>query len=532
MAYNLDLNKSIFIRQEVVDEIVNKEIRHPNYERSREKARIFNTWHETEFQDFTTEHDNLLADKSYIIKRGSVENEQEYSRKLERMRLFPLESKFLSGQKRIFDDQKIDRKFPDNTKDFWDWKCSNFDDKGSTITEFYRDKCMFIKETLGFGAVGVDIMLDSNNKTINDSLGKPVPYTFVLRAHELYNFKVEQGVLLYVVTRQEYYDELGEVKIKWMSYTPSTIKKWIDDGETKQEVLSIDNPFKKVPIRFMFGESDNQSSFDIGRPRRWHLHGMYLALAELFYDLMQGTALFAHPIPVMPESVVRAMAGAVNDEALDSKKVYEKVGMAITVPDDMPITGNLLYQADMKGLEHITNLLFSEMMSLIFNLAMVRDKTVVKSNVSSQSKSMDTVEEQGLLCATAIDMELLEKDIIELMCQVRGEDASKIQITYSKHYDLSTAQEIFKDIMEMAQYKALNIEVFKYLMREYLKKRSAPQETIDAVEESLKKYGLPKSPSDLSVLKDVISNEDLIKLSTGSDIATEKSIESGSDTDL
>lgn len=494
MPYTFDGLKSISISQEQVDNIVSKEIRHPDYTRSVDRARIFYSYYESEFSNNASGDNALLADKELIIPRGSTESRDAYDKRLNRTRVMPLESKFLSGQKRIYDDKKVNRTFPEKSKEFWDYKQQNFDDKGSTITEFYRDKALFVKETLGFGAIVTDIVLDSNSKTVFDSEGKPVPYTFLVRPHEIWNFGKEKGVITFVVLRQQFFNEVNEPYYKWTSYTPERIKVWKSEKEAEEKELIVDipNPFKEVPVRFLYGETDSLSGFNIGRPRRWHLSGLYNSVAELFYDLMQGTQLFAHPIPVMPESVAKQMAGVINsDDKFDSSVVTEKVGFAIIVPDDMPITGNLLYQADMKGLEHLTEVIFGKMMSLIFTLAMYRDKSIVKSNVSANSKQMDSADERGLLAATASDMEVIEKEIAGLMCKVRGEDDSDLNIIYSKNYDLSSAQEIFSDIVEMAQYHAITPPVFKYLLKEYLSKRSAPKETIDEAIKWIDDNGIP-----------------------------------------
>jgi len=236
---------------------------------------------------------------------------------------------------------------------------------------------------------------------------------------------------------------------------------------------------------------------------------MYLAVSELFYDLKKGSELFGHPIPVLTDSIVRSLAGVADDDKYDSRTIKEGVGMAIIIPDDQQIPSNMLYQADMQGLQHLRDVIFSDLMSMIFLLAQVRDKSVVKSNVSGSAKRFDNVEEQGLLAATAMDMEMIETQVIRRMAKVRDESYEDYMISYSKHYDLSSADEIFKDITEGMQYHALSLPLLKKLTAEYMRKRSMPQEDIDDVMEYFEEYGMPKTTSDLRNLVDILPPEEL-----------------------
>jgi len=183
--------------------------------------------------------------------------------------------------------------------------------------------------------------------------------------------------------------------------------------------------------------------------------------------------------------------------------------MTIVIPDDMQVPSTMLYQADMQGLQYLRDVIFNDLMGLIFLLAQVRDKSVVKSNVSGNAKKLDNIEEQGLLATTASDMEKVENEVLKRMARVRGEDYAEFTVTYSKHYDLSSAQEIWSDISEGMQYHGLTPAALKYLMHEYLRKRSAPQDWIDKIMTELDEHGMPQTASELKDLVDILPPEEL-----------------------
>ena len=507
----IDLSSKFSVSQERIQQLVENEISHPNYQITIDRANTMNTWYEAEFEDDQVE---LTDRKEYIIKQSSIESNEDYAAKLRRMRLFPLEAKFLSSQKRIYDENNVDRQYAPNTKPYWQWKENNYDDAGATQTTFYRDKVLFVKEVLGFGAVVLDVMMDDAGNTITDDFKKPVVYPYVVKPHEVFNFEIKQGQLTFVIIKQKFYDDMGQIYTKWTAYTRDFIYVYTQNkGKDLKELQSIiPNAFQEVPVKLLLGDIDSTNSFSVGKPRRYSLKGLYLAASELFYDLQQGSELFGHPIPVYPESMLKAMAGIVEGDEYDSKKIKEKVGMCIAYPDEAPPTGKLFYQADMQGLEHLTAVIFDRLMSLIFNLAMVRDKSVVKSNVSGSAKFLDNVEEQGLLAQTAMDMEDIENEVVRLTCKARKEDCAQFKVTYSKHYDLSSAKEIFSDLIEGLQYKGMTLPLMRYLLKEYLRKRSAPQEIIDEVLTNLDEYGLPKQPQDIKSLEGILPEDELTRL--------------------
>lgn len=506
----LDLNTKNLYTQEQLDQLVQDETKHAYYFVALERAKEMNTWFEAEMDNYATVYGDLFKGKEYIIKQSTIESTAEYNTKLERMRLFPLEGKFLSSQKRIYDENNVNRAYPDQTEDFWMWKETHFDDMGSSVTEFFRDRVLYVKEVLGFGAIVTDLMTDGEGDTIYKD-GKPIPYNYILRPHEILNFDTHQGFLTLLVTRQVYFDVTGDEYRMYRVFTPDRILvyKQKADDQTKTLVKDIENPFGEVPATILRGETDSSSSFHIGKPRRFSLRGLYLAASELFYDLQQGSELFGHPIPVYPDSIAKAMAGVEDDDKYDASTIKEKVGACIVYPDDMPPPNKLFYQADMQGLQHLRDVVFKDLMSLIFNLAQVRDKSVVKSNVSGQAKFLDNVEEQGLLAQTAMDMEVLENEVMCRMAKVREEDESAFRVTYSKHYDLSSAGEIYDDIIEGFQYGSISLEVFKYLTGEYLRKRSAPQDVISKAMNEIESIGMPTSASDLESLSRVFVGADM-----------------------
>jgi hypothetical protein len=518
----VDLRGKFNVSLEEVEKVVKSGVKHPHYNVSLNRAKIFNTWYEAETDEYASIDGDLFKEKSYIIKKSSVESDADYQTKLNRMRLFPLEAKFLSSQKRIYDENNVNRAYPDGTTDFWRWSELNFDDQGSSITEFYRDKCLYVKEVLGFGAIVTDIMVDKDGNTITDANNKPVPYNFIVRPHEIINFKVDQGQLTMFVIKQMFRGADGDKEYSWTAYTNDYIVRYKEVNGTFSKADVIENAFEHVPVTFLRGEVDPTSSFSLGKPRRYSLKGLYLAASELFYDLQQGSELFGHPVPVMTESVVKAAAGITPDDEYDPNTVKEKIGKAVIIPDGVDIPNKLFYQADMQGLQHLTEVIFSRLMSLIFNLAQVRDKSIVKSNVSGSAKFLDNVEEQGLLAQTAMDMEDIENEVMQRMAFVRDEDYDDFGVTYSKHYDLSSAQEIYKDIIEAFQYNATFEPLQRAQVQEYMRKRSFPQDIITEVMDYIEDYGLPKDPTKL---KDIVNKEDLAKLSTGGRFGAEKNSE-------
>jgi hypothetical protein len=195
--------------------------------------------------------------------------------------------------------------------------------------------------------------------------------------------------------------------------------------------------------------------------------------------------------------------------------------MCIVYPDDMEVPNTLFHQASMEGLQHLRQVIFGDLMGLIFSLANVRDKSVVKSNVSGDAKRFDNVEEQGLMAQTAMDMEDIENAQIKLQAEVRGEDPDEYFVNYSKHYDLSSADEIWQDLSEGAQYGFLNHGMYKYQMNEYLRKRSAPTDIKEQVMREIDEVGMPRDASELSQLKEIVDRTKLALMAQPELLSTE-----------
>jgi len=504
----IDLRGKFSVDQEAVKRVLDQEISHAYYDITVNRSKVMNSWYQSEYDEFLVPDRNIFSDKSYIIKQSSIESNDEYQEKLERMRLFPLESKFLSAQQRIYDENNVNRTYCDDYIPFWLNKELHYDDAGAGITEFYRDKVLFVKEVLGFGAVITDVMIDDKGQTILDSNGMVIPYSYVIRPHELYNFDFKQGQLVLLITKQRYWTLDRKQHTKWRVFTPDRIQVYHQEGVAgsgaKELITDMENPFGRVPATLLRGAVDANTSFVVGKPRRYSLKGLYLAASELFYDLQKGSELFAHPIPVYSESIAKALSGIEQDSKYNANDIKEAVGMCIVYPDDMEVPSTLFHQASMEGLQHLREVIFRDLMSLIFLLASVRDKSVVKSNVSGSAKRFDNVEEQGLLAQTAMDMEEIENDQLKMQAMIRGENPDDFFINYSKHYDLSSADEIWNDLVEGAQYGVTNLGLYKYQVHEYLRKRSAPSEIKDQIMEEIETLGMPQKPSDLSALQNII----------------------------
>lgn len=522
----VNLQGAFSVSSDKIDDIIKNERKHQYYDIADRRAQVMATWNAAEYDEFITQTGNMFSDKSYIIQQSSIESNEEYKEKLDRMRLFPLEAKFLSAQQRIYDENNVNRMYPSDSNEFWRWKEQNFDDQGASITEFYRDKVLYVKETLGWGAVVTDIMMDDEGERITDGNGNVVPYNFIVRPHELWNFEIKQGQLTLLVIRQQANDYSTKKKAyDWFVYTPSRMRRYKEENGSKSEVKDVDNPFGEVPATLLRGSTDASSGFTVGKPRRYDLKGLYKAASELFYDLQKGSELFAHPIPAYPESIAKSLAGVTDDGDYDATDIKEAVGMVVMYPDDMEAPNNLFYQADMGGLQHLRDVIFKDLMSLIFLLAKVRDKSVQKSNVSGQAKAFDNVEEQGLLAQTAMDMQDIEHEVMARMAKVRDEDFhDDFNVNYSKHYDLSSANELWEDFIEGQQYGGVPYRVQRYQLLEYMRKRSAPQEVLDQVKDELDSIGLPIDPSNMQNMTGIVDDV-LLKAKANPQMLSESAIE-------
>ena len=504
----IDLRGRFKTDEESIQRVLDQEIAHAYYDITVNRSKVMNSWYQSEYDEFLVPDRNIFSDKSYIIKQSAIESSEEYQEKLERMRLFPLEAKFLSAQQRIYDENNVNRTYCDDYAEFWLRKEMSYDDAGASITEFYRDKVLFVKEVLGFGAVITDIMIDDNGQTILDSNGMIIPYSYVIKPHELFNFDYKGGHLTLLITKQSYWTIDKKRMTRWRVFTPDRIRVYNQEGiygsGVKELIQDIPNPFGRVPATILRGAVDANTSFVVGKPRRYSLKGLYLAASELFYDLQKGSELFAHPIPVYPESIAKTLSGLAEDEKYKAQDIKEAVGLCILYPDDADVPNTLFHQASMEGLQHLREVIFRDLMGLIFLLASVRDKSVVKSNVSGSAKRFDNVEEQGLLAQTAMDMEDIEMDQLKMQAEVRGEDPDDFFVNYSKHYDLSSADEIWNDLTEGAQYGILNHGLYRYQVNEYLRKRSAPTEIKEQVMNEIDSLGIPQKAADLASIQELI----------------------------
>lgn len=506
-----DLKGKFSVPFATIEQIVTDKIPHKYYNLTKERARVMNSWFKAEDD---TANAILSGDgsKSDIIKRSQIESDDEYEEKLRRMRLFPLEKKFFESQQRIYDENNVQRQYPDGTKKFWRAKEAHYDDAGDEIDTFYKDKALFVKEELGWGAAISDLMTDDEGNTIKDADNNVIPYSYVIRPQELFNYQIKQGVLTLLVTRQKKIDLLGKEYTEWRAFTPDQIWKWEErDGQTAlQAGFPIANPFGEVPATLLKGTLDQDSSFRIGKPRRYSLRGLYMAASELFYDLQKGSLLFGHPIPVYYESIIKGMAG-VSDTGketseFDPSVVKEKVGYAVVIPDDIDPPRNFFYQADTAGLDHLRKVIFGDLMTVIFFLASIREKNQEVANVSGRAKQFDNLDEQSMLAQTAIDMEAIERDQFRLGAKAREENFDDFTINYSKHHDLSTADEIFTNMTDAAQYGVKNLSLWSYWIPEYLRKRSAPSEKQEQAKDEINRIGMPPEQWQMEAIGEVMSD--------------------------
>ena len=504
----IDASEIPELSQEDITEMVRKDEKHPHYDVVCNRAQIMRAWHNARAYNIAP---TGAFDKSQIIRKSPIESQSEYNERLENFDLLPLEHKFLQTQQRIYDENNVERDYPDTTRDFWKKKESHFDDCGDEVDVFFRDKVLFTKEVEGFGAICLDVAM--NNGRIVSIDGQAVPYAYIIQAEELLNYKTWYGHLQLVLTRVK-----KGSKHEYRAFTPNYI--YVYEDQTA-EPTRVEHRFGRTPAQLLKGAVDSNSGFKVGKPRRWDITGLYMAASELFYDLKKASSLFGHPIPAYSEGMLKQMSGVWDDENNEfiADQVREEVGMVITYPDDSP-PNKLFYQADMQGLQHLREVIFGDLINLIYQIAQVRDKSKVVHNASGRSKQFDSVEEQGLLAQTATDMEAIEKSVFEMMANVRGESFDKFNVVYSKHHDLSSADEIWKQFTEGVQYGGVPATVKKYQVKEYLRKKSAPNEVRMELAEEIMNVGFPMSSEELNALKDKIDDTVLI-LKTRPELANE-----------
>jgi hypothetical protein len=183
----------------------------------------------------------------------------------------------------------------------------------------------------------------------------------------------------------------------------------------------------------------------------------------------------------LPENVIRDFEGVSRDDGtLDTSVIRASLGQVAVVPDHQDVPSKLFWQADMSGMEALKAYFF-ELLDKVYRWASIRDKNSIVANNSGVSKAMDTVEERGLLASEAEAMEKLEREVIDIMFAIRGEEFNMEDLKYSKEFDLSTPTDLFKYLSEGGQYGVLNRSMFVYVTREFLRKIGAPQDDIERV---------------------------------------------------
>lgn len=484
------------VGRERILELVREGTTHPNYGIATQRAGIMKTWYNAT-EDIIGLNEYT---KSQIIKRSPIESQKDYEFRLDNFDLIPLESKFLQTQQRIYDENNVQRKYPEGSMEFWKGKEMHFDDMGDPIDTFFRDKALFTKEVEGFGAICVDLAMNGNK--VVQWEGKPIPYPYICQSHEVIYFETWHGHLTILITAQQKTAEDRE----WRAFTKDNIYYF---KKQDAEPVVISHKFGRTPCVLLKGGLDTTSGFRIGKPRRWNLSPLYKLVSELMYDLKLGSKYFGHPIMAVPDEMIRQISGAYDEDEnkYNPELVKNELGMVVTYPNDSP-PNDLFYQADMQGLQHLQKVIFEDLINLIYQLAQVRDKSKVVHNSSGRSKQFDSVEEQGLLAQTATEMEAIETDVFDLMRRVRMDD--EITVSYSKHHDLSSADEIWTQFIEGNQYGGVPKEVKSYQIKEYLRKKSAPQAERDALDKELIDYGFPMSSEEITALTGRIKDEILV----------------------
>ena len=95
----IDTSKLYSVSLDVVEDIIMKESRHPYYSVVLDRAKIMNSWFQAEYDEYTAISSTVFSDKSYIIEQSTIESNEEYRERLKRMKLFPLEQKFLEMER-------------------------------------------------------------------------------------------------------------------------------------------------------------------------------------------------------------------------------------------------------------------------------------------------------------------------------------------------------------------------------------------------------------------------------------------------
>ena len=518
MAYTFAPNTVVApVSREEAVKLIAEGLRHPYWKDVVERYENMQFFYDAD----KSTNDRKDETFSRLFPKSIIESDEEYRARKRRMRILPIERAIIKSIGRIYAGHNtIDRRFAD-TSDFWRWKINNFDDGGRSADLFYQDVVFPLRQTGGFLAVAVDWMNDVDGNALLDDEGKRIPYAYVIRPNEIFNFERKYGVYRWMMT--------GQVKHRTIRYTLFAVnaiyvyEQEIDlalprSGQAAQRltleqmVLKVDealteveNPIGRVPVATTVGAPDNDSGFMVGRPERYHLLDMYIALNEIFYSLNEISLLYSRPVAILPENVVRDFEGVSRDDgSLDLSIIRASLGQVAVVPEHQDVPSKLFWQADMSGMEALKAYFF-ELLEKVYRWASIRDKNNIVANNSGVSKAMDTVEERGLLAAEAEAMEALEREVTSIMFEMRGEEFNTEDLKYSKEFDLSTPTDLFKYLSEGGQYGVLNKEMFVYVTREFLRKIGAPQEDIERVVAEAE-MGLPPNVR-LSELSSLLNND-------------------------
>lgn len=494
-----------------IDKLIGDSTNHRWYQETVYREREMTAWFKARntYSLLYTEKNGL----EWLFPKSGKESSRDYADRIKRLSIFPLEYKFFSAQQRIYSENNVQRRFPKDTKDFWEDISSHFDDQGDSVTHFFKNKVLFQKECLGFGAIVLDNKTNPDGSLKTDAYNKPIPYPTVVGAHEILNFNQKQGELTFLLIKQERFDSDGDRWSEWRAFDDTFIHIWKQkEGEDRKFSGSIAHGYGEVPAILLKGAPDPDSGYRIGRPRRYNLTSIYRALSELFYDLQEGSLLFAHPIPVYSEDIVKSLMGITdaNNQEYSNDRILETLGRIVIYPSGTQPPNTLFYHADMSGLAHLTKIIFEDLIETAFLMANVRYKITRPHNVSGTSKQFDQLDEKGLLMDTAEDMEILENKLFQLMAKRRGEEFEEPWVIYSKHFDLSSITELFNYLHEGFQYGSINTSMYKYLTTEIMRKLSAPLDMQEDNLEEVNNEGIPMNAKDITAWKGIMNTTQLI----------------------
>lgn len=491
---------------------------HPFYNDTKGRAEIMEMFYNA--VDVSRPDPDVLK---RVVKQSAIESDKDYTKRLERMPIIPFEKMFVRAKERIFQGHGVRRDFSGSDEEVWGELMDNFDDQSESIDNFFRKKVFHYKEVLGFAGIVVDLVTKLEyaedgmleRTTYEDEKGEPVPYTYLVRPSEIYDFDMVQGHYRYLIIRQK---DKGDFDYNYTVYTPQKVYKYgqhldADDlGDTVEiKTFEEEHPFGRVPFVALKGEQDMDSGFQIGRPQRYSLLPLYKMAIEIAYDLQEVSLLYAHPIPVMAEDQVKQLVGAVgNDGNYNPELISAELGAVVQIPDSAEFPDQLFFQPETSGLSHLKDYLF-DLIEVVHKFASIRDKTQVVSNVSGIAKALDTVEERGVLASASREMERYEHETLSIMASSRSDIAFESDwVQYQKEFDMSTASEHMKTLVEGSAQNALTFEMYKYHAIESLRKSGAPQSKIDEIESKLDEVGKPIKTSVQELLSVVQEGNDAL----------------------